>query len=64
MKYLVSTSIQIASLALLSSMAAVTLAAEDDLLQEFSVVPGGTLFVDSQAGAYRSNAMGRGHGQG
>lgn len=50
MKTLITTSVQIASLALLSSMAAITLAAEDDLLQEFTVQAGGTLFLDSRSG--------------
>jgi len=51
MKYLVSTSARIAGLAILGSLAGMSYAAEDDLMQEFAVQAGGTLYLTSEAGS-------------
>ena len=51
MNYIKVMTGQIACLSLVSSFAGIALAAEDDLLQEFTVQPGGTLFIDSPSGS-------------
>lgn len=59
MSHLLSTKLKLSAITLLFTLSSVVQAAADDIEQAFDVSPGGTLMIDSDAGAIEVNSWGR-----